>query len=375
MFRTTLAINLGSVNTRCALRTNNIGAAINDTAIEKSGEASIFCEKTCISTDCSIDQHPAAIGNESNNLIMHAANSRRSYSVGGIGDTAFQHNGANLIFPVREGSVANTRLLSIYLKRLACKLSGKRSPTRIDPHIAVSRAIGDMKLNQIERTIRLAGFRSLQFHDAQLMGAIGAGIDVFDDRVAMLVDIGAETICCAAIANGGIVWESMNIGGCASINRAIINFFAINKGVLIGESVAELIKCDLERERFIIDGRSCSDGFPKTVHASSTELMTVVKASLMPMLHAVSDAIKALQPDAVSDLIDSGITIIGGGARIHGIEKFFSARLGIPVKIADNAETAVISGLSHCLFTNKSLLTELKRGYMVSDSELQLYNA
>ena len=49
------------------------------------------------------------------------------------------------------------------------------------------------------------------------------------------------------------------------------------------------------------------------------------------------------------DVIDKGLLITGGGAKLHGIEIFFVEKLGIPVSVVDTAQDCVIIGIGQAL--------------------------
>jgi rod shape-determining protein MreB len=53
--------------------------------------------------------------------------------------------------------------------------------------------------------------------------------------------------------------------------------------------------------------------------------------------------------ELVADLVDHGLVLTGGGARLRGIDQFFSEELNIPVRVAQEPHTAVVRGAAICL--------------------------
>lgn len=330
MFKTLLAADIGSVNMKFATRNG------------------ILKEACCISVEPGDGIHVSAIGDE-----------------------AAAKLGSVIAYPVREGAVANMRSLAIILHRIACELTGKRNPSYIEFHAAVPKVLGAIKQNSLKQAIRLAGFREIEFQDALLMGAIGAGLDVFSDTASMLVNIGSTTLSCAAIANGGILWESFNPSGSSAVDRAIQQYFRAEHRLLIGERTAEKIKQNLDKHYFCVDGRSCENGFPQTVTADGISVRMAAEKSVLVMVRAVVDSIKALQADAAADLVENGITLIGGGAKQFGLAKLFNERIGVPITVAGNADTAVADGMKDYLIDRPSYSEEVRLGYaMPSDASL-----
>ena len=62
-----------------------------------------------------------------------------------------------------------------------------------------------------------------------------------------------------------------------------------------------------------------------------------------------------MQPEAAADLLDTGITLIGGGALQFGLAECFSRELPeIPILTAKNAVTAVADGMNAVIFKKES---------------------
>lgn len=249
------------------------------------------------------------------------------------------------VYPVHDGCPANSRLLAILIRRIIAEHTGKHNTSGIELHIAVSRALGALKLRNLERTMLLAGLKGFHFHDSALMAAKGVGMNVSKEHASMLVNIGAETISAAVVANGGLLWESLVSGGGREVNRSIINLLRRNHDLIIGERMAEQIKLNFGSSDYIIDGRDMHTGMPRTIGMQNPEFASVVNDAVKEAVEVITDAVKALQPDAAADIADSGILLIGGGSKLCGLCNGIAEHTGLKVIKAENAETAVIEGL------------------------------
>jgi rod shape-determining protein MreB and related proteins len=49
-------------------------------------------------------------------------------------------------------------------------------------------------------------------------------------------------------------------------------------------------------------------------------------------------------PELVSDIIDRGVALCGGGALLRGVDKLLTKSLGIPAYLVDNPLTCVVEG-------------------------------
>jgi rod shape-determining protein MreB len=54
-------------------------------------------------------------------------------------------------------------------------------------------------------------------------------------------------------------------------------------------------------------------------------------------------------PELVSDIIDRGVALCGGGALLRGIDKLLTKELGVPAYLVDNPTTCTAEGAARAL--------------------------
>ncbi|MFT7519125.1 MAG: rod shape-determining protein MreB, partial [Kiritimatiellia bacterium] len=54
-------------------------------------------------------------------------------------------------------------------------------------------------------------------------------------------------------------------------------------------------------------------------------------------------------PELASDVVDHGVVLVGGGAKLAELERALAQRTGLPVVTATNPENAVIEGAGRVL--------------------------
>jgi rod shape-determining protein MreB len=98
-----------------------------------------------------------------------------------------------------------------------------------------------------------------------------------------------------------------------------------------------------------VRGLDLATGLPRRVEITSAE----VRAALMEPLERILDAIRATlddcSPDLVSDLVDRGVVLCGGGALLSGLDRWITQRTGLPAHVSPDALTAVVQGTLTCL--------------------------
>jgi rod shape-determining protein MreB len=184
-----------------------------------------------------------------------------------------------------------------------------------------------------------------------MAAAIGAGLPVTDATGNMVVDIGGGTSEVAVISLGDIVTaQSIRTAG-DDLDAAIINFIRKKHNLLIGERTAEQIKIEIgsalpfEGERSIeIKGRNLVDGLPKNVMVSAEEVREAITEPVMRIIDAIKLTLEKTPPELAADIIDTSITLTGGGALLRGLSQLIADEIGMPVTVAANPLDCVVLG-------------------------------
>ena len=196
-----------------------------------------------------------------------------------------------------------------------------------------------------------AGARRAYIIEEPMAAAIGARLPIEDASGSMVVDIGGGTTDIAVISLGGVVVDNtVRIAG-DEIDQEIVNYARHKYNLLIGERTAEEIKIAIgsahalkEETDIEMKGRDLLTGLPKIVKVTSIEIREAMIRVLDKIAEAIKEAVEQTPPEILSDLLERGITLAGGGAMIKGIDKFLEAKLATPVIVAEDPMTAVVRG-------------------------------
>ncbi len=170
------------------------------------------------------------------------------------------------------------------------------------------------------------------------------------------IDIGGGTSDIAILAMGDMVVDTtIKIAG-NELDQAVITYLRNKYNLEIGESYAEEIKIRLgtaypqkQEIDMQINGRDLISGLPKSIKVTSVEIREALLPVLGEIASASKKALETAPAELVADLMRNGATIMGGGALLPGIDKFFTERLKIKSKIADDPMSAVVKGASNLL--------------------------
>lgn len=203
---------------------------------------------------------------------------------------------------------------------------------------------------------RNAGAKEVYLIEQPLAAAIGCGIDISEPHGNMIVNVGAGVTEVAVVSLGGIVVShSARVAGDA-FDSAIIQYVKKKYNMSIGDVTAEQIKCGIgsayfrkESERAEMKGRDLMTGLPKTAVITSEEVREALKESAEEIVDAVKVALEKTPPELASDIMESGIVLAGGGAKLKGLGRLINVNTEIPVYIAEEPMECVAIGAGKSL--------------------------
>lgn len=261
--------------------------------------------------------------------------------------------------PMADGVIADYTLTERMLKAFVGKiLTGPSRFLRPNIMVCIPAGITDVERRAVLQAIHEIGARKALLIEEPVAGAIGAGIDIAEPVGSMIIDIGGGTTDLAVISLGGIVVsQSLRIAG-NHFDRDIIGWMRSHHNLLIGDRTAEEIKreigaASLEAEEdarsMQVRGRDLVDGMPKSVVVRSENVVEALASSLDKISSALRRVLEQAPPELVSDVIDRGIVMTGGGAKLRNLDAFLTRVTNIPVAVAETPEDCVVIGTSKAL--------------------------
>ncbi len=217
--------------------------------------------------------------------------------------------------------------------------------------IGVPTGVTNVQSRAVRDAARNAGAREVIILEEPVAGAIGAKLPVHEALGTMVLDIGGGTTDIAVIAlKGAVASKSSQIAG-DRFNENIIDFVRSEFKLGIGESTAENVKIRIgavvplaETLTRSVRGRDLATGLPREISLTNTHVQEALAPSLDALMDAMKDVIENTPPELLSDVLERGVTVFGGGALLRGLPQVLAKMLGVPVKVAPDPLTAVVRG-------------------------------
>ena len=264
---------------------------------------------------------------------------------------------ANLcaIHPIANGVISDYEITAYMLRDLVSRVT---SFSLFKPCLlaCVPSSITGVEERAIIDAAIEAGARKVYLLEQAVATALGAGVDIYKPDGRMVIDIGSGTTEIAVISAGGVVEvESLKTAGSA-FDEAIVKYIRQKYNLLIGLSTAEELKRsiggvitrpDVGGEE--VKGRNLSNGHPKTVEITSSELIEAFVEPTNKILDAIHVVLERTPPQLVGDLDKNGILMSGGGSLIYGIDRLIERSTGIRTVVVDDAISCAAYGAGKML--------------------------
>lgn len=277
----------------------------------------------------------------------------RVVAVGGEAKAMLGRTPAHIkaIRPLVDGVISDfevTEEMLAYFIRKAEKVSKKLLRPRVV--VGVPSNITNVEHRAVLDAARSAGAGMVAIVEEPMAAAIGMRLPVHDPIGTMVVDIGGGTVDIAVIALGGVVRSrNLKVAG-DRLNSDIMNYLRDTHQLLVGEKTAELVKISVgnavtyEASEYAVKGRDMITGLPREVVVTDTNIRDALLPSVRKLVDGIREVLEATPPEIVSDVMQSGVGLVGGGALLMGLSETIHQVLGIPVYIADDPLTAVARG-------------------------------
>ena len=217
--------------------------------------------------------------------------------------------------------------------------------------IGVPSGITNVEIRAVRDAAQNAGAREVHIVEEPMAAALGIRLPVREAMGSMLVDIGGGNSDIAVISLGGIVRsKNLRIAG-DKLNQDIIGHVRGEFKILIGEKTAENVKMAIgsvteggERLEALVRGRDLITGLPREVLVTDQDVREAISQSIDSLVESVREVLETTPPEILSDIMKSGIVLVGGGALLKGLDQLLSQWLKVPVIVADDPLTAVARG-------------------------------
>ena len=253
--------------------------------------------------------------------------------------------------PIVDGVISDfevTEEMLSYLIGKAEKISKKFFRPRVV--VGVPSGITNVEIRAVYDAAKSGGAREVYIIEEPMAAALGIHLPVKDPVGSMIMDIGGGTTDIAIIALGGIVRSKNSKIAGDRLNNDITLYLRDEFKLLIGEKTAESVKIavgSVFEGNFMeaqVRGRDLVTGLPREVIITDSDVREAIMPSITMLVDDVREVLETTPPEILSDVMNRGLVLSGGGALISGLDRLLENSLKIPIYVAEDPLTAVVRG-------------------------------
>ena len=264
------------------------------------------------------------------------------------------------IKPMKDGVIADSEIAQIMLSEFIKKIKINNIFSKPRILICCPSNITQVEKDTLRETAEEMGARKVYIEEESKVAALGAGLDIYEAKANMIVDIGGGTTDIAILSLGDIVLsDSIKVAGNA-FDRDIINAIKEKYKLLIGEKTAENIKISFtnilnpdKKLKLEVRGRNLITGLPDIIEINQLEVKEALQKSIDQITKAITNILEKTPPELSGDIVDTGIVLTGGGSLLTGLSEVLEEELKVPVLIAKDPLTCVAEGTGKLLENSK----------------------
>jgi rod shape-determining protein MreB len=294
-------------------------------------------------------------------VVAIAVDEQKIVSVGEEAQTMFGKvpDSIEVARPMVNGVIADYEITEKFLEYIIRKVSGSNRFFRPKVMITVPFGVTSVESRAVHEAILQAGTRDAFLIQQPLAAALGMDLPIGTPSGNMVLCLGAGTVQVAVLAMYGIVAAESQRAGGMQLDEAIVTYIRKKYGLIIGTATAEKVKLELgtavrqEEERSIeIQAQDQVSGLPRPLNLTNDDVMEALSEPLKSFVETARKVLEKTPPELVSDIIDRGVAICGGGAFLPGIDRLMTKELGVPAYLVDNPMTCIAEGAAIALDAN-----------------------
>ncbi len=256
-----------------------------------------------------------------------------------------------VVRPLKNGVIADYVITEALLSYFLQQVSGSMRIFRPRVMLSVPYGVTSVERRAVYEAAREAGSREAYLIQQTLAAALGIDLPINAPSGNMVISLGGGATEASVMAMYGIVSaETLRAGG-LDLDEAIITYVRRKYGIVIGQRTAEQLKIKIgaavpqdQEQSMEVQGQDQVTGLPHPVTLTTGEIVEALQEPLKDVIETGRRVLEKTPPELVSDIIDRGVALCGGGALLRGIDKLLTKSLGIPAYLVDNPLTCVVEG-------------------------------
>ncbi len=262
--------------------------------------------------------------------------------------------GMRVVAPLRDGVLEN----NMYAEKLLRWAIQQQEPGKKARKLAVlithaphARPVQQEALMQAAVE---AGASEVSLIRSDVAAALGTGMDILAPEAKLIVDVGAGSMTATLFTMGRMAATANLPFGLDRIDEALIRMLRTEAGFLIGRRAAAELKETLgsalpsaaEGVPMRVAGINIKERIPEMREVSPELVWRACDGIVRELITMCASVMENAPEELAADLNDAGVMLVGGGARLSGLDKRIGDAFGIPCSVAEAPEACAVKGMA-----------------------------
>ena len=239
---------------------------------------------------------------------------------------------------IKDGSVHDYGCLVELMKQLFMQMQERMLWVNQQVTLCVSESLNEAEKDQMVQLLKQSGVRKVKMTTRLIAIARALGLPIDEPQGHCIVDVGGHTTEIGIISCGAVVRSRLlKIGGDAfslALLRHFRKHFDVDVSIRQGDRLKEQFgSADTTASVKSVEviGRSVRESFPTIKHIPQNEVCKGVMIGVEMWLGAVEAFFDELPIELSTDILQTGVFLVGGSAKLDQLDWVLSQRLGLMV--------------------------------------------
>jgi rod shape-determining protein MreB and related proteins len=262
----------------------------------------------------------------------------------------------DVIRPLQHGVIARFEVTEKLLQDMVKRVVGPMQIFRPKIMITVPYGVTSVESRAVHEAGLGAGTSAVFMIAQPLAAALGIDLPIGTPSGNMIISLGGGTVQAAVMAMNDVVRAETSRTGGFKMDESIISYVRKKYGIVVGQPTAEQLKIRIgaatpqdQQQTMEVQGQDQVSGLPRPVTLTTDDIVDALQEPLNEVVNTARHVLERTPPELISDIIDRGVALCGGGAQLRGLDKYLTRALGIPAYLVDNPITCTAEGAARAI--------------------------
>lgn len=257
-----------------------------------------------------------------------------------------------IIRPLKGGGITDFTMARAMVGHFFKKVRQGRGLGRPAVLVSTPSDISSIGKKAIREAIAKVGGGRIHLIAEPVASAIGAGLDICTNHPHFVVNIGSGTTELAVLFHGKVIYSQVLRPAGDEVTEALSRYLLQEHNAQIGQVTAEKCKQTIcsawdspeLSPTMTLTVKDLDSGGPSQIEVEAQAVRQALQEPLHELARAITMALDSIPENFLVDIRQDGLHLCGGGALLHGLERFLQEQCQVPCCCCSSPLTLTVQG-------------------------------